>query len=688
MSIFYDLKRTLLQKFLELVPTAVAGEVVFSTPVTAVGTTGKECFVTLTAGTESRTFAVDRSDLAVLFQSHDPVLTPIDTTSDVAMLRELTQKLSARFGLPLEANDIADLKLPKPYGTVHVKASAESVRYKGEFKAHVIFGDMPQYPIPFHEFLFNDNSIENTGTSLLPLALGFQQTSADPLLVSFPQIGLLGNNVSIDLSSSFTLDFVVKLPSITGDLVLFSTDPTATTLTTPAFGFRNGRFCLFNDTDFTVDGAWDKASVAVAADTPTRITLRCLNGSATLAIDGAAQGNFPITDQTAKLYGIGTSDPAYVIPTTSVSIGSLRYWASGLSESSMNALLGDSYNALMPDHWWPFNGDYSNIGTSGLPWLAPMTFVDVSGKTMAVSNSANGAAFGAEFDMTKDFTLQFEYQCSGTSSGWEGMFSTSNLTANIPGQLKFWNGAFEIQGHTILSNWTLIRDTKVHTITIMGVGGAIYIWIDGYSPAPPMGSTLAQRLKLTHFGKAVQSLSTRHRIANLKFWGKSFTNNEELAEIVGPTAKWAVQQYGGYTGLAGATVGMDGATNTFFNNTYKPTITGNVPEAMVGKRIFGIRYWFNRSTTNYKKKLQTIRVDKSLDNVNYVTHETVTAKWCTTDTLYPDYEDLLFATPLVLTNTKFRIYGASNYGDQYGYYWITEIAFLYDDDAPRVLPLA
>ncbi len=687
MSIFYDLKRFLLQKFLELVPSAKASEVVYSTPITAVGTTGKECFVTLTAGSESRTFAVDRADLGELFKGHDPLLTPITTTTTSAMLRDLTQQLSKRFGLPLEADDVADLKLPRPYSTVHVKAATDSLRYRGEFKAHVVFSDLPQYPAPLHEFLFEENAGTNTGTSngLVSLEHTAVVGSENPLLVTFPQAGLLGDEVGFDFTPNFTLDFTIVLSDLAGDVVVFSVDPLATQLSGPAFGFRAGRFCIFNDTDFTTGGAWDKATKPISANVPTQITLRCLSGMALLLVDGKIQGNFPIGNQTAVLGGFGSTDPG-VVSTASISaIGGIRYWPSALAEIALASLLGDSYSTTYPTHWWPFNGDYSNIGSSGLPWQAPMTFVDVNGKTMAASNSAAGMPFGAEFDCTKDFTLQFEYHASAGSSGWEGMFSNSNVTANVPGQIKFWNGGLHVQRGSILPNWPLLQGGVVHKVTLMGVGDVVYMWSDERSLDIYATVAANVRLVLTHFGKAVQSLSARHRIANLKFWRRSFKTPEELAQIVGPTAGWSTQKIGGFTGTNG-TVGVwsmvDGNLDTSYGGAAAPTVTTNVSADLVGKRIFGLRYWFKADSGNYKKKLKYIRVEY-YNGTAWVTHETLATKWCTTDTGYPSYETLLFNTPLVLQNTSIRFVGTTNYGDKDGYFWCTELGLLYDNE---VLP--
>lgn len=336
MGIFYDLKRSLLQRFLELAPTAKASEVVFSPPSPTNGSMSKEVLITLSSGDVSRTFAVDRADLTKLFTGYKSRLHPVPIRNSPDRLHEIIPCLSDYFGIPLSPEDLIDIALPKPTGSIVVKASPQSLRYSGEFSINLDFVDIPHLPTPRHHWMLDGNTADS-GSNGIPLTAGFKYTELNGTV--WGERTLLaaewfGNNIKLPMDTDFTLDVFLYPVVESKYTVLLSNNP-AVINNTGTIMFYYGKPYLAYLTD-----PYATNLVAMVTNAENRLTIRRTGNVFDIYLNKLLVLTKTITTTLAPWTAFGDAENSGDFATPN-KLRNLRYWNRSLKNSELDILFSE-----------------------------------------------------------------------------------------------------------------------------------------------------------------------------------------------------------------------------------------------------------------------------------------------------------------------------------------------------------
>lgn len=684
MALYFDFKEKMAIEFGRLIGQRVEpSELVFGEVSTPPAALVYNTLVPVTARGVTRQIAFNRIELASLVSNIPQSELVVDAPEEATRLHQILDLINNRLGTRFSTDDILDADLsPGTYPT-WIKAPANHMYYKGQAQVVIKTAGIVTAVRPALHVYSLQGDTADTGTDPIDMGVAFNYQEIEGRKFAFLQATSghvpFAPGLKFKVAGDFTIDMEVYIDAVYGYLYMMTNlgSGNGTGNTYGTLAFYGNKFYHYG---FTPSGsaAWQNQMPAITPGKPARLTLRSVQGYTSAYLDGVFVMQWPSqgAENDTSLVGFRNADgSAAQWPSGGCGISNFKYWDVGLSNSEMDLLFGTEIPSLRPLQHWPLAFDGHNEGESARPWLAPMTFTEVYGRKMARCAS-QGAAFGSAFNFNRPFTLQFDYYASAASSAIEGIFTDSSL-GSVNSALKMVYGLLYLHGGSVTFSTTqLMQNKQLVKITLMRtIDGRVHGWCD----SKYLGATMipANSPLLTNFGRANEllNMSTNH-FANIKYWERSF-DGEELKQIIGPKAQILALCQGG-TGLSGATVIFDGNLGTYWNVIGDPTVTGQLPEDMVGKYIHSFRVYFATDNTNYRKKVRTWYIDQKDENGDWKTIIANNTLFCRN--LIPDNETVQLTVPVLVTGREVRIRGVGNWGDSFGYRWCTEILFHYGAD--------
>lgn len=687
MALYFDFKEKMAIEFGRLIGLKVEpSELVLGETTAPPEGMPYDAMMSVTARGQTRQIAFNRIDLAGLVSNIPQEELIVAAPKDATKLHDVIDLINNRLGTRFVKEDVQDADLSPGTFMVWIKAVPNHPYYKGQLQIPIkIKGVITEVRPALHAYDLQGSTVD-TGSEPIDMGVAFNyQTIGDKKFAFLAQPAghvPFAPGLKFKVAGDFTVDMELYIDGVYGYLYMMTNlaSGTGSGNTYGTFAFYTNKFYHYG---VTASGSptWQNQMPAIPAKTPTRLTLRSLQGFTYAYVNGVYVTQWPSqpASMDTALVGFRNADGTVSQWPSGCGLANFKYWDVGLSNAEMDILFGKPSQTNRPVHDWPLAFDGRNEGESVVPWAAPMTYVEIYGRKMARCAS-QGAAFGAAFNFNQPFTLQFDYYASAVGTGLEGIFGTSALTT-VNGVLKLAYGLLFVNGGDVtFSTADIAQNKQIVKLTLMrDATGKIHGWCDntylGYTTIP------ANSPLLTHFGKAgeVLSMVTNH-FANIKYWEEAF-DIEGLREIIGPKVQMLSLCKGG-SGLSGATVIFDGNMGTFWNATGDPTVTGLFPEEMVGKYIHSFRVHQATDSTNWKKKVKTWYIDQKDINGNWVNIFTSATTFCRN--AIPDNETVQLTVPVLVTGRDVRIRGVGHWGDQFYYRWCNEILFHYGENREGV----
>ena len=138
---------------------------------------------------------------------------------------------------------------------------------------------------------------------------------------------------------------------------------------------------------------------------------------------------------------------------------------------------------------------------------------------------------------------------------------------------------------------------------------------------------------------------------------------------------WSVPASGVGTGkslIDGSSTYVDNSTSGVYNNQeVNPWAVGQILNLVSPTQVMGLTYVFDTTTTNYKKKIKYVDL-YIWSGVSWVLAQTFTTTSPVVGASTSEVLSLTTPMSVYLPDPQFKIQCRSNWGDSYGYYYVTE----------------
>lgn len=364
-----------------------------------------------------------------------------------------------------------------------------------------------KYPMPKHEWALTD-SLVASGTAGLPLTAPFKFVERDTgkwaTLTGGKTSYAFGPGITFDkTSNNWCLDFELLVTSRVIRNVIFANAVGQGMAPGWVLFYENRLYELYGNSDLVHEQEMQR-------NTPTRHTLRCVNGKIRYYMDGGFVQEWSTATVQSPLAAFRGGDNSATFPGNFdedvTFMRNLRFWDAAMSDTEFDEMLGATGPVYKPPvHHWKLNGEITNIGTGDkTPWGPPVKFTtDSSGGLAASLTTVGNHPLNLSFDASKDWSISMF--ATVPDLGHKGLFTTqSSLTYGVS-SMFYMSKLTTYLGTTFANNWytantnILMKANKRHHVVMTKRGNFYCMYVDGVI-VQRVEATAAVTGAFTHFG--------------------------------------------------------------------------------------------------------------------------------------------------------------------------------------------